>query len=151
MYYPQRLEIDHLNHNGLDNRRDNLRVVTRRENQQNLRDSGVSTYPGVSLDKGRLTWRADIRIKKKQVRLGSFASETEAAQSYVEACLSLANNQSILIVHPNKTSRYKGVCWHKGPNKWIASIYRDGKRHHLGYYANEQEAANAYQTARLEI
>ena len=42
------------------------------------------------------------------------------------------------------SSKYKGVCWHKRDSNWKAQYRLDGKNHHIGYYATEQEAAKAY-------
>ncbi len=84
---PNGLEPDHINHNGLDNRRANLRLCTRTQNLQNARarQGGTSRYKGVSWDKwGKLKkqWRADIQINKKRIHLGYFENEIEAAQKY---------------------------------------------------------------------
>jgi hypothetical protein len=46
------------------------------------------------------------------------------------------------------TSKYQGVFFDKAKNKkWVAQIYVDGKRHHLGFYDNEEEAAIDYARA----
>lgn len=52
------------------------------------------------------------------------------------------------------TSRFKGVCWYrhpawKQPGKWAAAIRVNGKRHHLGYFDVEEDAAEAYRVAAL--
>jgi hypothetical protein len=39
------------------------------------------------------------------------------------------------------------VCWHKTSGKWRARIRIDGKQRHLGYFADEEEAAAAYREA----
>lgn len=69
------LEVDHENHNGLDNQRRNIRAVTHQKNILNSqpRRGSTSSYLGVSLDQnGR--WRAFIRGK----HLGRFNSEEDA-------------------------------------------------------------------------
>ncbi len=47
----------------------------------------------------------------------------------------------------NRTSIYKGVCWHKKANKWCAYIKINKKLRHLGYYEVEKEAAIGYNIA----
>lgn len=47
----------------------------------------------------------------------------------------------------NKTSKYTGVSWYKITNKWKSSIRINGKVKHLGYFENELDASNAYQSA----
>jgi hypothetical protein len=84
---PDHLVVDHIDHNGLNNRRANLRLCTFAENCRNLR------------------------------------------------------------ITRHKTSKYKGVHWHKGQKKWAAQITANGKRHHLGYFAKEIDAAQAYDRA----
>ena len=41
-------------------------------------------------------------------------------------------------------SAFRGVCWDKGAKKWKASIQKDGKASHLGYFDDEEEAARKY-------
>jgi hypothetical protein len=80
--------IDHINHNGLDNRRANLRVATQGQNLRNARAkrNGSSPLKGVSRrSDGR--WRARIFISGREVYLGSFTSEKEAAAAYDRAAL----------------------------------------------------------------
>lgn len=73
-------EVDHINRDRLDNRRENLRVVTRGENAQNLgsRAGSSSRHRGVSCIRGR--WKADIKVRGEAIYLGLFDSEAEAAR-----------------------------------------------------------------------
>lgn len=78
--------VDHIDHNGLNNQKSNLRICTGSQNGGN------------SISKG-----------------GS--------------------------------SMYKGVCWYKSKNKWIAYITYNYKRYHLGYFKLEETAARVYDEA----
>jgi hypothetical protein len=51
----------------------------------------------------------------------------------------------------NNKSGFKGVCWHKRRQKWIAQIHVSGKRTHLGYFDDPIAAARAYDAAALEL
>ena len=51
---------------------------------------------------------------------------------------------------PNLSSRYKGVAWYKQTNKWMAHFTVNRKKHHLGYYFLEEEAARAYDAAMIK-
>jgi hypothetical protein len=51
----------------------------------------------------------------------------------------------------NNASGYKGVCWNKASRKWVAQINKLGKRVGLGYFIDSWDAAQAYNTAALEI
>ena len=75
------LEVDHINHDTLDNRHCNLRCVSHAQNLQNKCASRNSTsqYRGVYKDSGSGRWRARITLSGVQWRLGSFDSEDEAA------------------------------------------------------------------------
>jgi hypothetical protein len=81
------MEVDHINHNGLDNRRINLRIATARQNKQNtkIQKSNTSGYKGVTKD--RTKWRAMIRISGKRVHLGMFDDKRDAAIAYNRAAI----------------------------------------------------------------
>lgn len=80
-------DIDHINHDGLDNRRSNLRLCSTSENLRNARAkrNGVSKYKGVCWDKSRSCWKSEIRITHKRKYIGRFCSEEEAAKAYDKA------------------------------------------------------------------
>lgn len=80
-------DVDHRNGNGLDNRRANLRVTTRRLNNANARPrSGSSAFKGVSWDAARARWTAGISAGGgKRRSLGRFDDEQEAALAYDQA------------------------------------------------------------------
>ena len=89
--------IDHINHNGLDNRKENLRIANPTQNQHNQKPH--KTYRGHST-----------------------------------------------------SSKYKGVSWHKKLEKWQSQInIGNGKKKHLGYFHNEEDARDAYETKAKEL
>jgi len=49
--------------------------------------------------------------------------------------------------HAKASSRFKGVCWHKGIEKWMVNISKDKKRKFVGYFDDQIEAARAYDEA----
>ena len=77
--------VDHINGNGLDNRRENLRLATKIQNNCNtrLRRDNRSGYKGVK--RNALRWIARIRIDRKLIHLGSFATKEDAARAYDNA------------------------------------------------------------------
>lgn len=88
---PSGVLVDHINHDTLDNRKSNLRLVTRQQNQCNVKP-----------------------------RSGNW-------------------------------SRFKGVCFNKRVNRWVAYINSFGRREYLGYYDDELDAARAYDAASLRL
>jgi hypothetical protein len=76
--------VDHRNTNGLDNRRENLRLATYSQNNCNTakRKNTSSRFVGVSFDKRRRRGVAYINYNGKRILLGRFDSEIEAARAY---------------------------------------------------------------------
>ena len=88
---PAGTHVDHINGDPLDNRRCNLRIATPQQNQCNSRKHkrGTSTFKGVSRNRDSGRWRAYIVKDRKQINLGSFATELEAADAYDKAALAI--------------------------------------------------------------
>lgn len=83
------LFIDHKNGNGLDNRRDNLRFATNSQNQMNRGKfaSSYSKFKGVCWHKRDKRWTAGIKANGKELHLGNFINEYDAAKAYNDAAL----------------------------------------------------------------
>ncbi len=82
---PRGMEVDHIDGNGLNNQKSNLRFVTRRQNMQNALNSRIkrtSKYPGVSYDSRRGKWKSYIKLAGKHIDLGRFKSENDAFMAY---------------------------------------------------------------------
>jgi hypothetical protein len=75
------IEVDHINNNPLDNRVENLQLLTNREHKSK-HIKGVSTYVGVYFKKERNKWGSCIRINKKLIHLGYYEIEVEASRMY---------------------------------------------------------------------
>lgn len=82
---PDHLFTDHIDHNGLNNQKSNLRNCTLSQNQQNRKSFGRSKYLGVVFD-GTLI-KATIQINKKSIHLGNFKTEEDAARARDKASL----------------------------------------------------------------
>lgn len=80
---PDGVEVDHINHDRLDNRRANLRLCTHSQNGMNggIRQHS-SQFRGVSWDKVNQKWIVHIKIGGVQCHLGRFKTEQEAADAY---------------------------------------------------------------------
>lgn len=75
-------EVDHINGNGLDNRRCNLRICVRAENARNIRARGAVPYKGVCA-RGR-DFQARLRVAGHRFESEMFATPEEAARAYDE-------------------------------------------------------------------
>lgn len=87
---PAGFVVDHIDHNGLNNQRNNLRLCTHRENiANNQRARGASGFRGVKLDKHRKgkPFMARIRTDGRLFHLGCFEKPEDAARAYDDAAL----------------------------------------------------------------
>lgn len=88
---PKDKEVDHINHNGLDNRKNNLRLCEKIQNQFNLRKrkNTSSKFKGVHFDKVNNSWNARLRYKKRDIWLGRFKKESDAGKAYLIKAIEL--------------------------------------------------------------
>lgn len=76
---PVGMEVDHINENPLDNRLENLRVVTRKQNEENKnKPRGKSRYRGVHFCKQTDRWRAEVMSNYRRHKSPRFDTEEEA-------------------------------------------------------------------------
>ncbi|MBE0535092.1 MAG: HNH endonuclease, partial [Phycisphaerae bacterium] len=81
---PKGLIVDHMDHDGMNNTKRNLRLCTAAENQRHRRAQckGTSRFKGVSWSRSRRKWCAAIMYKFRTYRLGYFDDEIQAATAY---------------------------------------------------------------------
>lgn len=155
--------IDHINSNGLDNRRSNLRLVTHSQNQQNRRPAinAVSKYKGVWLNKNSNLWIAEICVQGTHKLLGSYCTQREAATAYNQAAthyfgeyanLNIISDEPDPQDKPLRTKKvhschFRGVDLHRQTGKWRARLHVNYKEIHLGLYDTQELAARAYDQA----
>ncbi len=71
--------VDHINHNTLDNRKSNLRIVTAQQNNMNSKSKGIS------YNKSKKKWQPQLMCNRKQIWLGRYETKEEAINVRKEA------------------------------------------------------------------
>lgn len=153
------LTVDHINGDGLDNRRSNLRNCTIAQNACNRQKHivGLSAYKGVNPRGPTGPYRARIRVGKRLINLGQYATEVEAALAYDAAAVqyfrefaNLNFGGAHIHVKPTRlasraTSGYRGVTF--VGQRYRASIGAGKCQTHIGLYETPEDAARAYDVA----
>lgn len=116
--------VDHINNNTLDNRRENLRIVSNRQNLQNIRKKHSSQFPGASWDKNRKKWQAFFSYNTKY-----YGTPEKAYKALQNLCNSPPKRRKDGRQFPGIIQSGKKFCGRK--------------RVFLGYFDNEREAAKA--------
>lgn len=162
------LHLDHINRDRLDNRLDNLRLVTPSQNAANtsLRSDNTSRYKGVSLQRSNGRWRVYVRSKY----IATFSDRIEAAKAYDEAAekefgefAALNFPKDIPTVHlapsddllSRVDSRKRSKCGYRGVSqiqgKWyMAAIKVKCKNVYLGCFGTPEAAARAFDAAAIK-
>lgn len=89
-------EVDHIDHNGLNNQHSNLRIATRSQNKINAHKTNSTGYRGVELNKYSKKFSAHIRINGKLKHLGVFEMAKDAAIAYNKAAIKYHKEFAIL-------------------------------------------------------
>lgn len=91
-------QVDHINHNGLDNRRENIRFSTHIQNMRNRERTNKrkQRYKGVCYHKRLKKYQASICYNKRRYYLGSFKLARDAAKAYNEAALKYFKEFAVL-------------------------------------------------------
>lgn len=105
-------EVDHINRNSLDNRRMNLRIVTRAQNNQN-RDNKrpgrlVGAYFRPSRSHADRPWMASIRVNGRAKHLGVYRTEEDAGRAY--------DQWALRIYGPGAFTNFPIGCSDAGPS-----------------------------------
>jgi len=163
-------QCDHIDGDGLNNQKKNLRIVTCQQNHFNRQSHSntSSRFKGVSWHKSRNKYEAKIYVNKRNISLGQFDDETQAARMYDRVAIAERGefartnfpaqdyvNQklppAIQFLEQRKqaqSSTFQGVYWQDNAQKWRAQIYVDNKRIYLGLFKKEKDAAEAVRCAR---
>lgn len=151
------IEVDHIDGNGLNNTKANLRYCTKAQNQHNRRKSrGRSQYKGVVFQKKNGYWLSVIKVFTKAMSLGLYLTEIEAARAYdYAACKYFGEFAKLNFqegsfkppqakIYPNKIrSTYVGVA-PAGYGKWETRFSINGRIQKVALFDTPEEAAREY-------
>jgi len=102
---PPNMQVDHINGNGLDNRKENLRLCTHSQNNWNrIKKRGSSKFKGVHWHKVGKQWSSQICYNRKKIYLGLFQDPATAAKVYDDAAKKYFGVFA-------KTNRKLGLLW----------------------------------------
>lgn len=149
--------IDHINGNRSDNRIENLRIVSDRENGWNKDIHRKGAIVGAFYDRKRGLWRSCININGKGIHLGRFSTQEEAHTAYINA---YAEYKATGAVKVDKKFRKRDTYRNKNGimgitqtkcGTWRSRIYFNSKRYCLGTYIEKEDAIQAYEQALVRI
>jgi hypothetical protein len=105
------------------------------------RDSS-SRYRGVHWETRANKWTAKRMVQRKNVHIGFFAIEEDAARAYQDYI-----KHGTLLARKVLCSAFRGVSWNRENKAWRAQLRKNGKNTFLGNFQTQQEAALAYNAA----
>lgn len=158
---PEHMEVDHIDGNGLNNRRDNLRLVTHTQNMLNWHGETVSKsgYRGVRKVKAGTGWSAYAKGNRNQISLGTYETAVLAAcaRDYYAIDNGLEEYARMNFVEQPHTreeveagrtfigAEYPNIRFKDG--KWEANVRENNRKRYLGRFDSLEEALTAQRQA----
>lgn len=152
--------VDHINHNPLDNRKENLRVTDNKTNMQNRsgpQSNSTSGVRGVSWDNKVGAWLAYVVVDGKHIHIGYFDNIEEAEKEarkgrkyYHEG-----NTDDIVVESDWKPgskrdkpkidskSGHRNISWYPRYGQWVVLVQKNKQKTHLGYHDDINDAIKA--------
>ncbi len=155
-------QIDHIDGDGLNNQKNNLRFCTGSQNCMNrISANSTSQHKGVTWKKANQKWCAQIMMDGRKKHIGLYEKEKDAAKACDQMAFQVfgefarlnfnhekvteyAQDVTDIFKRKKTSSKYRGVSWHKSLQKWQAQIQINKQQFYLGIYSLEEEAALAY-------
>jgi hypothetical protein len=165
MNAPKGTAVDHIDGDGLNNQKANLRLATISENNMNMKQTKNKTgLKGVWFCAKTNRYQAKICKDEVVTNLGSYVTKEEAGIAYDNAALRMfgeyaspnytnEEREKLLakIGEPRKlrkfvgaTSKYCGVSWLSKKNRWVVQGRHKRRSYYIGRFTDELEAARAF-------
>lgn len=142
--YDGELDIDHINRDKLDNRRSNLRIVTRATNLGNNNGKGVWQIDNCK-------WRAAFVRYGEYHCVGTFLTEEEANAAVDKAKKAIDENEDELARNFEQNIKPNATGISRLPSgRYKASFWRNGKKYNVGTYDTIEEAIEKRNNAKME-
>lgn len=159
---PEGMQVDHINGDKADNRIENLRIVTARQNNQNRDKHRAGNAVGVAYRKNHGTFVARIHIGHERIHLGYYPTETEASIVYNTACehiMEYVNRRQFVallkeyvFISVDNHYKYNSCGYaHTTDGKYRPIIYIAPRQCELGICTTEEEAETIIALARKHI
>jgi hypothetical protein len=171
---PDDLEVDHINGDGIDNRKENLRLCTHAENSRNRGRAkhNTSGHKGVWFSKQSNRFIAETRLNGKKIHVGSFKTAEEASEAYKAKALEVHGDfanikNEIVSVNPvrdelkdlvpernndaKSNTGYFGVNKSNCANRFYVKITFNGECIKIGSFLSLYKAVEAYNAKASEL
>lgn len=140
------LIVDHINNNPIDNRLENLQLITYRLNNSKDKKNKTSLYTGSYWSKTKNKWVASITQNNKKIYLGCFDTEKEAKDAYESALKNLSFDIDN-IYKADFSSKYKFISYYQKIKRWVVKI--NGR--HLGCFKTEEDCIKFIKNNNYEL
>lgn len=139
-----KLVVDHIDNDKLNNKLENLQIITSRENNSKDKIGCTSNYTGVYVTRSGM-FASKIGIGIDVHYLGSYKSEEEASEAYKKSLEDYNNGcfEARKYSEYKPSSKYKYISWNKARSKWKVNVYITKEKTIYGGYFNCEEEAHS--------
>ena len=143
--------VDHVDGNKLNNRLDNLDIISPRSKKSSYKSETSSVYKGVCFLKRSNKWNASIQVKGTRVYLGCFEEEEDAHEAYKIAVDNLNGGQDVIGLDRKSKHGLDNIKFNRSSRMWDTYINYKGKNMLIGSFKKEDNGLEAYQKAYFRM